>query len=39
MLTAYTIDYDLAMKQQHPGDIVIDSDVLPNLEQLPPPLI
>jgi hypothetical protein len=39
MLTAYTITYaidcDLAMKQQQPDDIVIDSDVFPNPEQLP----
>jgi hypothetical protein len=40
MLTAYTIAYtikcDLATKHQQPGDIAIDSDVLPNPEQLPP---
>jgi hypothetical protein len=42
MLTAYTIAYavhcDLATKQQQPDDIAIDSDVLPNPEQLPPDL-
>jgi hypothetical protein len=42
MLTAYTIAYavdcDLATKQQLlPSDIVVDSDVLPNHEQLPSP--
>jgi hypothetical protein len=36
MLTAYTIAYtidcDLATKQQQLGDIAVDSDVLPNPE-------
>jgi hypothetical protein len=34
MLIAYTIAYamdcDLATKEQQPGDIAVDSDVLPN---------
>jgi hypothetical protein len=39
MLTAYTVayivDYDFATKQQQPGDITVDLDVLPNPSSSP----